>query len=157
MNSAYSISERPAHIAWEGPSNPVVLMTARMRKTILPHLALPNATPKYRRPPKVDRGCFDGGVYTSYWRQAVHGLVVGTPFDSVSRRFQLVGITFKATSQGRCFRFKRRIRQDAGLNKPVGLVSFPEGNCLNNLGRLPSQFDRNSGCFVGGHCPYAQW
>jgi hypothetical protein len=52
----------------------------------------------------------------------------------------------KAVPSGRCFRFKCRIRQGAGLNKPVITSSSPEGCCLNSLGRLPSQFDRNSGC-----------
>lgn len=60
--SAYSISERPAHIAWEGLSNPVFFGKPG-RDKIIPHLVSPAKPPtKYRRPPKVDRGCHCGQV-----------------------------------------------------------------------------------------------
>lgn len=123
MNSAYSISETPKTHGDSGVSNPVLLEGIRMAKVIIHHiLSLHTTPPKYRRPPKVDRGCFEG-YCTALTDELWHAQrAKAKPLDDVTESGHGIGddhpvlaVTFKATSQGECF----------------------------------SQFDSNSGCFDG--------
>ena len=90
MNSAYSISESPdamprlsSRIA---PAYPVVLGNFDRRNKIIARNLVPPASPptKYRRPPRVDRDSFGGGMQ-GYSSLLVSATLTPTTSKAISR------------------------------------------------------------------------
>lgn len=135
MNSAYYIVESPeqnprlsSRIA---PAYPVVSWRPGRNK-IIPHLVPRTESPtKYRRPPKVDRGCFDGG--------SPLGMIRNLPSTLCDRSLLLPAVAFKATSQGRCFsQFDRNsgcYRKGAWLGRRQRLTCRPRREFLAEVSK----------------------
>jgi len=151
---AYSTFKRPSTLDNAGPFLEASSMRFQGREHYTPNLAQEINLSRNRRQLIADKGSFDGG--TSSVQVKVLNSTIRCEAMEAGGRLCRVGrdeantgvvisptITFRAALTERCFRYKRLIRQVAGLNKPVLVESYPRGALPNNLGRfISSQLDR---------------
>ncbi len=149
LESAYSINEKPAHIAWEGSSNPVVLGNFDRNTRILPHLVPRTEYPtKYRRPSEGRRDSFGGGLPCSSivnWNSVscIVRFQLRATFRAISRRYPLTGdcfdgghpIAMGCVSQGAApeARCRQQLQLSGWVRVPLPRATFkavPIGRCL---------------------------
>jgi len=164
MNSAYSLFKRPSTLDNAEPFLESCFERFQGRCHYTPNLAQEINPSRNQRRINVDRVSISGGG--AFLNAGIRGTVRGpeTPSDTRRPREAVVNgrATSNADSYSRCFRYKRLIRQAAGLNKPVLVELYPRGALSNSLGRLSNEYrgdnvphspyQPHSGSYPAGSC-----